>query len=91
MRSNADGKKRQADRPGVGETVWSATSGRAFRVRGLVDHLSYCIGSCQYVRVPFDGVRLVALDDPDCTVIWPRDWIVRRGQQIPLDLRQGAA
>lgn len=75
--------------PGIerGQIVSEAKYGRRFRVLAadewvIVGTWEPDLPDTSTATGPY--ARLQALDDPACTVIWPRGWYVVPGQQLEL-------
>lgn len=67
----------------VGQIVYS-THGRRMRVTAVDTWVifGWSMHKDRAARGPF--ATLVALDDPDCTVIWPREWYTTAGETMRL-------
>lgn len=68
----------------VGQIVYSAPHGRRMRVVAVNTWVifGWSTHKNRAARGPF--ATLVALDDPDFTVIWPREWYTTAGETMRL-------
>jgi hypothetical protein len=64
----------------VGQIVVSPSYGRRFRV--LANDVVFYVGEDPAPHGPY--LELRALDDPQLTVLYPREWVETLGQQRPL-------